>query len=216
MEFSVANDFDRANIIATAGQHARGLRMFAVQKNASHEGGGEISRGNRDVIDVQQGGWVPSTSANVCGSEYDANKTNFCEAHCGPSAAVKSYARNTWGYFSAVCYLHGRALWKATGRPQGLLESCWGGQSIESFSSAEASAACGSSPPQAGDHFVAMIQPLLNFSIKGAVWCTSPAGRLVWLRRLTHRLTRACPPRPCLFQTKAKPMPNVPTSMHAK
>ena len=37
MEFSVANDFDRANIIATAGEHAAGLRMFAVQKNASRE-----------------------------------------------------------------------------------------------------------------------------------------------------------------------------------
>jgi len=37
VEFSVANDFDRANIIATAGEHAAGLRMFAVQKNASRE-----------------------------------------------------------------------------------------------------------------------------------------------------------------------------------
>ena len=169
MEFSVANDFDRAAIIASAGEHAAGLRLFAVQKNTSHDGAGAPHPG-ADVIDVQQGGWVPSTTANVCGSEYDANKTSFCEAHCGPSATVHSFARNTWGYFSAVCYLHGRALWQATGRPQGLLESCWGGQTIESFSSAEASARCGGGG-KAGDHYTAMIQPLLNFGIKGAVWC---------------------------------------------
>ena len=222
MEFSVANDFDRANIIATAGEHAAGLRMFAVQKNASREDGGGTSRGNRDVIDVQQGGWVPSTTANVCGSEYDANKTSFCEAHCGPSAHVKSYARNTWGYFSAVCYLHGRALWKATGRPQGLLESCWGGQTIESFSSAEASAACGASPAKAGDHFTAMIQPLLNFSIKGAVWCECRLPSFLPLRRVLSTTATFCHSHcpltrlPRLLQIKASPTRSAPTPTRAR
>ena len=64
---------------------------------------------------------------------------------------MPSFKRNTWGYFSAVCFIHGRELVKATGRPQGMLESCWGGQSIESFSSLQASQACGGDA--AGDHY---------------------------------------------------------------
>lgn len=57
----------------------------------------------------------------------------YCGPHCGPSAAVHSFKRVTWGYFSAVCFLHGRALLRDTGRPQGLIESCWGGTPIESW-----------------------------------------------------------------------------------
>ena len=94
-----------------AGRYAAGLRLFAVQKNSTKDDtGGALSRG--DLIDVQQGGWVRSTPATVCGSEYDSNRTRFCEAHCGPSAAVPSFKRNTWGYFSAVCYIHGRDLFE--------------------------------------------------------------------------------------------------------
>jgi len=51
----------------------------------------------------------------------------YCGPHCGPSAVVKSFSRATWGYFSAVCFNFGRALLRDTGRPQGMLESCWGG-----------------------------------------------------------------------------------------
>ena len=77
-------------------------------------------------------GWVEASPATACGAEYDndgysppSNTTAYCGPHCGPSARVKSFARKTWGYFSAVCMTHGVALLEATGRPQGLLESCW-------------------------------------------------------------------------------------------
>ena len=160
MEFSMANILDREASIANS--KIDGLRLFAVQKNGTNKENPD------DLLDVQyEGGWVQSSPQTVCGSEY-GDHANFCMAHCGPSASVKSFARNTWGYFSAVCFIHGRELVKATGRPQGMLESCWGGQSIESFSSSDAAKACGGS--EAGDHYTAMIAPILNFSIRGAIW----------------------------------------------
>ena len=51
-------------------------------------------------------------------------------------------ARPTWGYFSAVCLVHGLRLINATGRPLGLIESSWGGSEIELWSSKEALARC--------------------------------------------------------------------------
>ncbi len=50
--------------------------------------------------------------------------------------------QSTDRFFSAVCFLHGRALLRDTGRPQGLLETSWGGTPIESWSSAAALAQC--------------------------------------------------------------------------
>eukprot|EP00966_Prymnesium_polylepis_P230159 5325691-Prymnesium_polylepis.1 len=69
--------------------------------------------------------------------------TAAAEPHCGPSAVKPSFKRDTWGFFSAACYVHGLELLHATGRPQGLLESCWGGTPIEAWSSPAAIAACG-------------------------------------------------------------------------
>jgi len=114
MEFSVAEMFDRDRVIDTAG--LPGLRLFAVQKNKSQTPAEE-------VIDRQYAsGWVRSAPQTVCGAEYNNdgynppfNATAYCGPHCGPSAAVKSFARKTWGYFSAVCFVHGRALLRDTG-----------------------------------------------------------------------------------------------------
>ena len=141
MEFSVAEMFDRDATIAGAG--LPGLRLFAVQKNDS-------SRPINEPLDVMyKDGWVKSSPETVCGAEYNnngynppSNTTAYCGPHCGPSARVQSFARSTWGYFSAVCFVHGRALLRDTGRPQGLIESCWGGSSIESWSSAGTLARC--------------------------------------------------------------------------
>jgi len=140
----------------------------------------------------------------VCGAEFSNlgynpphNTSAYCAHHCGPSAAVKSFARATWGYFSAVCYTYGRALLRETGRPQGLIESCWGGSPIESWSDNATLARCpGRAPdavtpaPAAGEDldldleveveggaegttmYNSMIAPFLGFPIRGAIWCT--------------------------------------------
>ena len=133
-EFSVAEAFgyDGAvgGLIPTADM--KGLRLYAVQKNAS-------STPVENVIDRQYGqGWVRSTPETACGAEYwndgysPSNTSAYCAPHCGPSAVVNSYKRKTWGYFSAVCWATGAALLRDTGRPQGLLASNWGGTRIES------------------------------------------------------------------------------------
>jgi len=102
MEFSVAEAFDSERIIATA--DIPGLRLYAVQKNQSNLPLAE-------PLDLQYPqGWVRSTPETVCGAEYKNNgydpphnTSAYCSHHCGPSAKVHSFARATWGYFSAVC-----------------------------------------------------------------------------------------------------------------
>jgi hypothetical protein len=97
MEFSVAEMYGSEAVIAAAA--LPGLRLYAMQKNSS---GTPIN----EPIDVMyKEGWVKSSPTTVCGAEYDNNGYNppqntsaYCGHHCGPSAAVKSFARKTWGY----------------------------------------------------------------------------------------------------------------------
>ncbi|XP_056398027.1 sialate O-acetylesterase isoform X2 [Hyla sarda] len=91
-------------------------------------------------------------------------------------------------YFSAVCWIFGRHLAQKLKYPIGLVESVWGGTPVEAWSSKTALSKCGLSltPTEnkrcynfmeryAGpcDYSVlwnAMIHPLLNMTIKGAIW----------------------------------------------
>ncbi|MDC0510931.1 hypothetical protein OAN61_00835, partial [bacterium] len=189
MEFSVAEAFDSEQIIATA--DIPGLRLYAVQKNQSNVPEAE-------PIDLQYPeGWVKSTPKTVCGAEYfndnysrPGNTQPYCGHHCGPSAAHRhhSFARQTWGYFSAVCFIYGRALLRETGRPQGMIESCWGGSPIESWASdatmpvqCPASLDCtkqlvtdaptNATAAAGGSMYNGMLAPFTGFPIKGAIWC---------------------------------------------
>ena len=197
MEFSVAEAFDSERIVATA--DIPGLRLYAVQKNNSNKPVDE-------PIDLQYPqGWVKSSPTTVCGAEFPGlngydpphNTSAYCAHHCGPSAAVPSFARATWGYFSAVCFIYGRALLRETGRPQGMLESCWGGSSIEEWSDSQTIAKCPASPGDAvvlppadeldapdvsdgsmvpGTHYNGMIFPFRQFPIRGAIWYQGEAN----------------------------------------
>ncbi|KAJ8257123.1 hypothetical protein COCON_G00192750 [Conger conger] len=101
-------------------------------------------------------------------------------------------------HFSAVCWLFGRYLYQVLGYPVGLVESCWGGTPVEAWSSPQALHKCGLEKQEEVDssylyipgtlpHLLegmsqfmvawknsvlwnAMIHPLLNMTIKGAVW----------------------------------------------
>ena len=128
----------------------------------------------------------------MCGAAHGRSPPDFCTPHCGPSADVPSFKRDTWGYFSAACYVHGLEILRATGRPQGLIESCWGGTPIEAWSSPRALAACNSTAapePSAVDAaelgglratpsslWNSMIVPLLGVPIKGALWYQGEAN----------------------------------------
>lgn len=92
-------------------------------------------------------------------------------------------------YFSAVCWIFGRHLAERFKYPIGLVESTWGGTPVEAWSSKTALSKCGLSmapkkwtqrsyrfmdmyagPCEYSVLWNAMIHPLLNMTIKGAIW----------------------------------------------
>ncbi|KAK2169934.1 hypothetical protein NP493_1171g00022 [Ridgeia piscesae] len=104
----------------------------------------------------------------------------------------------SWTFFSAVCWLYGKYLHETLGYPIGLVESCWGGTMVEAWSSPDALKQCGlkmsdlekeltsesyksdlmkmdpvfgyMGPQQPSQLWNAMIHPLLNMTIYGAIW----------------------------------------------
>jgi len=168
MEFAVAEMFEAGKTIAAAGMP--GLRLFAVQKNGSATRLADIKESQ-----YHNRGWVESCPATACGAEFGAAK-DYCEPHCAWSPDPR-WTRPTWGYFSAVCLVHGMHLLQETGRPQGLLESSWGGSEIELWSSKASLAKCPSTwcpgkPPCKVDglYFAGMIAPLVEFPIRGLLF----------------------------------------------
>ncbi|KAJ8368837.1 hypothetical protein SKAU_G00088650 [Synaphobranchus kaupii] len=107
-------------------------------------------------------------------------------------------------HYSAVCWLFGRYLYKILGYPVGLVESCWGGTPVEAWSSTRALQKCGLEKQEKVDSsylylpgrlpllpgwmsqfmltwkksilWNAMIHPLLNMTIKGAIWYQGEAN----------------------------------------
>ncbi|KAM8852960.1 sialate O-acetylesterase [Synchiropus picturatus] len=78
--------------------------------------------------------------------------------------------------FSAVCALFGRYMYDQLKYPIGLVTSCWGGTPVEAWSSHRALKRCGLHNLLEGDQhdnsvlWNAMIHPLVNMTIKGALW----------------------------------------------
>ncbi|XP_038548360.1 sialate O-acetylesterase [Micropterus salmoides] len=77
--------------------------------------------------------------------------------------------------FSAVCWLFGRYMYDNLKYPIGLVESCWGGTPVEAWSSSRALRQCGLEKTKRGPEinsvlWNAMIHPMLNMTIKGALW----------------------------------------------
>ncbi|XP_059186870.1 sialate O-acetylesterase-like [Centropristis striata] len=88
----------------------------------------------------------------------------------------------TLANFSAVCWLFGRYLYDKLQYPIGLVESCWGGTPVEVWSSSRALQKCGlleeanSGPKENSVLWNSMIHPLLNMTIKGAIWYQGEAN----------------------------------------
>uniref|UniRef100_H2Y181 Sialate O-acetylesterase domain-containing protein n=1 Tax=Ciona intestinalis TaxID=7719 RepID=H2Y181_CIOIN len=94
-----------------------------------------------------------------------------------------------WTYFSSLCWLYGRYLYDFLKVPIGLVSSNWGGTPIETWSSTDALKKCGlhlcdepdfklemrnrtitKVPRSNSALWNAMIHPMLNMTIKGAIW----------------------------------------------
>uniref|UniRef100_A0A3P8U8E7 Sialic acid acetylesterase n=1 Tax=Amphiprion percula TaxID=161767 RepID=A0A3P8U8E7_AMPPE len=87
--------------------------------------------------------------------------------------------------FSAVCWLFGRYMYDNLNYPIGLVESCWGGTPVEAWSSTRALQKCGleKTEDRSLSHIEknsvmwnSMIHPLLNMTIKGAIWYQGEAN----------------------------------------
>ncbi|XP_051254303.1 sialate O-acetylesterase isoform X2 [Dicentrarchus labrax] len=83
--------------------------------------------------------------------------------------------------FSAVCWLFGRYMYETLKYPIGLVESCWGGTPVEAWSSSRALQQCELDQTKDGPNnnsvlWNAMIHPLLNMTIKGAIWYQGEAN----------------------------------------
>ncbi|KAK3595233.1 hypothetical protein CHS0354_021550 [Potamilus streckersoni] len=116
-----------------------------------------------------------------------------------PWSLPTKVGNSSWGYFSAVCWLYGKYLFKQLQIPLGLVETCWGGTPVEAWSSFEVLQECGLSKTkndiskflyQPPENFLAglggpntpmvlwnaMVHPLLNMTIYGAIWYQGEAN----------------------------------------
>ncbi|CAI8011165.1 Sialate O-acetylesterase [Geodia barretti] len=103
-------------------------------------------------------------------------------------ASAKTVGGGNWTYFSASCWFYGRNIYDVVQYPIGLVDTDWGGTPVEAWSSPDALAKCGKytssrkadgkapSPDQPSVLWNAMIYPLLNMTIKGAVWYQGEAN----------------------------------------
>ena len=85
---------------------------------------------------------------------------------------------DNWLYMSAVCYLFGLEVLQQTGKPVGLVNTNWGGTHVEYWMSPDANAQCKDALVPAGENgaWNGMIKPLLNMTIKGAIWYQGEAN----------------------------------------
>ncbi|NXK89737.1 SIAE acetylesterase, partial [Formicarius rufipectus] len=110
--------------------------------------------------------------------------------------AAENLGHGNFTYFSAVCWLLGRSLYKTLGSPVGLVEAAWGGTPIEAWSSRQALQTCGlledtgspalssstsehqhlSGPQTPSVLWNAMIHPLLNMTLQGIAWYQGEAN----------------------------------------
>ncbi|ESO84170.1 hypothetical protein LOTGIDRAFT_177595 [Lottia gigantea] len=104
-------------------------------------------------------------------------------------ASPASAGNGNWTYFSAVCWLYGKYLYQTLKRPIGLIASDWGGTAVETWSSPDALKSCGiteepksiskskrATPTAHSVLWNAMIHPMLNFTIYGAIWYQGEAN----------------------------------------
>lgn len=169
MAFLLENAFNGSKLVQDSNNHPM-LRMMTTQKTTA-------ATPLRDLIGPLPLPW--SVSNNISVSD---------------DGKYLRVGDDNWLYMSAVCYLFGLNIHKARGVPVGLINTNWGGTVIQDWSSAEAMAKCANEPSAAkpvalpaylsnqptgeapvpvgvATHlFNAMVSPLLNSTIFGAIW----------------------------------------------
>ncbi|XP_078609152.1 sialate O-acetylesterase-like isoform X3 [Branchiostoma floridae x Branchiostoma japonicum] len=130
-------------------------------------------------------------TAGLVGSDTPLSNLDRVEQPWSVASAA-SVGGGMWNYFSALCWFYGRDLYDTLQYPIGLVASSFEGTPIESWSSPEVLQKCkvndtlsktdklsvnhpNNIPGVSGDHqhsvlWNAMIHPILNMTIKGAIW----------------------------------------------
>ena len=161
MAFLLENAFNGSELVQDANNHPH-IRLFTTRKLTAGNPLRELGE------DTNLGQWTRGVELPWS----RASNESISDDH-------KSANDDNWLYMSAVCYLFGKELHAALGVPVGLLNTNWGGTRIEDWCPAEAIADCASEEggarevgrPLVATHlFNAMISPLLNHTIKGAIW----------------------------------------------
>jgi len=110
-------------------------------------------------------------------SQTPLNQFLTIEQHWAQASSA-SIGVGNWSAFSATCWFFGKNLYDQNKIPLGLISSNWGGTIVQAWSSPQALAKCKSEnnekkradPNQPSVLWNAMIIPILNTTIKGAVW----------------------------------------------
>lgn len=158
MAFLVENAFGGADLVQDANNYPN-IRLFTTRKLTAGNPLRELGE------DTNVGQWTRGVELPWSRSSNES----ISDDHKGAND-------DDWLYMSAVCYLFGKELHAALGVPVGLLNTNWGGTRIEDWSPAEAIADCASEArevgaPRVATHlYNAMVSPLLNHTIKGAIW----------------------------------------------
>lgn len=189
MAFLLENSFNGSELVADADNHPL-IRLFTSKKLKSNtpfveqpmvEEPWTVSS-RKSVSDDGCPHCNSSTTKSTWGTGLGDD--NWLYEQSLTSALVQNFPALTSArgrYMSAVCYLYGREIQSRTNMPVGLVNTNWGGTPLEFWSSADSLNKCAKSSGESGGAFNAMITPLLNMTIYGAIWCvaTRELG-LVW------------------------------------
>eukprot|EP00041_Stephanoeca_diplocostata_P033498 m.1108937 g.1108937 ORF g.1108937 m.1108937 type:complete len:474 (+) comp24352_c0_seq33:177-1598(+) len=153
MAFLLENAFNGTALVQDANNWPN-IRLFTSKKTSS-----KVPLGEQPVVEEQ---WSISSNASV---SDDHKRTEDGQG----------VFDDDWLYMSAVCYIFGREVHKATGVPIGLVNTNWGGTPVEFWMSGDAETSCNDTTT-AGGAYNGMIKPLLNMTITGAIWYQGEAN----------------------------------------
>ncbi|KAJ3591252.1 hypothetical protein NHX12_009198 [Muraenolepis orangiensis] len=108
-------------------------------------------------------------------NQSDQEMDDLAQVQQGWSVPTKASVEG----FSALCWIFGRLMFANLKHPVGLVQSCWGGTIVETWSSSRALRQCGLDQDQVprtrwenrnSALWNAMIHPFLKMTLKGAIW----------------------------------------------
>ncbi|NXG52474.1 SIAE acetylesterase, partial [Psilopogon haemacephalus] len=150
----------------------------------------QVANASRELAAAARYPHVRLLAAAAARSDRELQDLQRIDLPWAVPAAAENLGHGNFTYFSAVCWLLGRALYDARRYPVGLVQAAWSGTPIEAWSSPRALRACGlledtgspalpagvppgqlpSGPQAPSVLWNAMIHPLLRMALRGIAW----------------------------------------------